>query len=32
MSELKKYPNINEKVIKEHGLSKDDIIILRKFR
>ena len=24
MSELKKYPNINEKVIKEHGLSKDE--------
>ena len=24
MSELKKYPNINEKVIREHGLSKDE--------
>ena len=24
MSELKKYPNINEKVIREHGLSNDE--------
>ena len=24
MSELKKYPNINEKVIREHGLSKNE--------